>query len=88
MPKKPVDIFESFLVGMERHWWSVYMDDKTTYINTGRFSKIQKSIQNYLLDIVRVIFLRACFEHIPRLSQQWPQSLVFHLHEVYMYKKK
>ena len=53
------------------------MDAKTTYISTDRFSEIKNQFQNYLFDIVRVIFLHTCtcLEHIPKLSQQCPKSV-------------
>ena len=46
MPKTPGYIFNSHLVGMYRHRWSVYMDAKTFY--RFRFSEIKTQFPNYL----------------------------------------
>ena len=35
---------DSYLVAMDRHWWSVYMNAKTLDINTDGFSEIKKNI--------------------------------------------
>ena len=75
MPKKSGDILDSLLVGMDRHRWSICTNAKTTGINTDGFSEKKNRFRNYLFDIVRVVFVHTCFEHIPKHSQQWPQSV-------------
>ena len=75
MPKKSGDILDPFMIGMDRHRWSVYMNAKTIGIYTVGFSEIKNRFKNYIFDKVRVIFLHTCFERIQKLSQQWPKSV-------------